>query len=96
MLIRALLLFLAFLVIQVPPPNPDDYVQPADDPNPQHHGQPKSCSNSAHIKAVKTDCPCEKKTPEQCQPEGRMEDNRCYVYCRKPACKCHHEACETE
>jgi hypothetical protein len=79
------------------PKNPDDYVQPADDPNPRHHGQPKSCSNSAHIKAVRQDCPCEKKTKEACDPDSAMgEQSNCFVYCRKPACKCFHQACETE
>lgn len=78
------------LVAQAPEP---DYIGPED---PAHQGQPRSCSNSPHIKAVKQNCPCEKKTPEACDPDGRMEDSRCFVYCRKPACKCHHQACETE
>lgn len=95
-MIRATLFVLAFLLVQAPPPNPDDYIQPADDPNPQHHGQPKSCSNSPHIKAVKQDCPCEKRTVEACNPEGYSEDRKCVVFCRKPACKCHHAMCETE
>jgi hypothetical protein len=88
---RALICLVAFLLVQAPPPNPDDYVQPADDPNPQHHGQPKSCSNSAHIKAVKQDCKCVK---TNCDPAANMEDPKCYVYCRKPACKCEH-GCHT-
>jgi hypothetical protein len=74
------------------PKNPDDYVGPED---PAHEGQPKSCSNSQHITAVKRDCKCEKKTPEACEPGGLSEDKACYVYCRKPACKCHHDMCET-
>jgi hypothetical protein len=90
---RALICLVAFLLVQAPPPNPEDYVGPED---PAHQGQPKSCSNSAHIKAVKTDCKCEKKTPEACKPEGNSEDAKCYVYCRKPACKCRHAMCETE
>jgi hypothetical protein len=80
------------LLLGVQTPNPD-YVGPED---PAHFGQPKSCSNSPHIVAVKRDCKCEKKTPEACQPEGNSEDRSCYVYCRKPACKCHHAMCETE
>jgi hypothetical protein len=83
---------LAVLFVQAPT-NPDDYVG---DEDPAHKGQPKSCSNSPHIKAVKHDCKCEKKTPEACQPGGNSEDRACYVYCRKPACKCHHAMCETE
>lgn len=77
------------------PRNPDDYVQPADDPNPRHHGQPKTCTNTPHVKAVKHDCKCEKTTAAACDPDSAMEDSSCYVYCRKPACKCVHEACET-
>jgi hypothetical protein len=91
-MIRALILLLVFLAVQAPP-NPDDYVG---DEDPAHKGQPKSCSNSPRIKAVRQDCKCEKKTKEACDPAGRMEDNSCFVYCRKPACKCFHKACETE
>ena len=50
----------------------------------------------AHISAVKRDCKCENKTPEACEPGGLSEDKNCYVYWRKPACKCHHDFCETE
>ncbi len=86
-------LVLLALVLLGQAPDPD-YVGPED---PAHAGQPKSCSNSAHIKAVKTDCPCEKKTKEACDPNASMgEQTNCYVYCRRPACKCRHAACETE
>ena len=81
------------LLLGQTPPNPDDYVG---DEDPAHKGQPKSCTNTPHVKAVKHDCKCEKKTAAACDPAGSMEDSRCYVYCRKPACKCVHEACETE
>jgi hypothetical protein len=87
---RILILLLAFLVVQAPP-NPD-YVGPED---PAHQGQPKTCSNSAHIKAVKQDCKCQKTKPEHCRPEGNSEDQNCAVYCRKPACKCSHPICGT-
>ncbi len=86
-----ILALLTLLAVQTPA-NPDDYVGPED---PAHQGQPKSCTNTPHVKAVKHDCKCEKKTPEACAPDSAMEDSRCYVYCRKPACKCKHEACET-
>lgn len=75
------------------PRNPEDYVGPED---PAHQGQPKTCSNSKHIAAVKRDCKCEKKSAADCDPNGRMEDSACIVYCRKPACKCFHQECETE
>ena len=88
-----LFLLVITLGVQAPTPNPDDYVGPED---PAHQGQPKSCSNSAHITAVKQDCKCEKKTPEACEPGGLSEDKACYVYCRKPACKCAHPICHTE
>lgn len=89
-----LMVFVALLgVLGIQEPrNPDDYVGPED---PAHQGQPKTCSNSPQIKAVKQDCKCEKKTAEACNPAGRMEDSKCYVYCRKPACKCFHKECET-
>lgn len=84
----ALFLLATILLVQAPDP---DYVGPED---PAHEGQPKTCSNSAHIKAVKQDCHCDKKTKEQCDPNGRMEDSTCLVYCRKPACKCRHPICD--
>jgi hypothetical protein len=71
------------------PRNPDDYVGPED---PAHQGQPTSCSNSAHIKAVKRDCKCAR---PKCD-ETAMEDRNCAVYCRRPACGCRHSNCETE
>jgi hypothetical protein len=92
MRLAGLLLVLLALGAQEPR-NPDDYVGPED---PAHQGQPKTCSNSKHITAVHRDCKCEKKTAAACDPSSAMEDSRCYVYCRKPACKCAHEACETE
>lgn len=94
MLMRSLVLLFVFLLTQTPPAPDPDYVGPED---PAHQGQPKSCSNSAHIKAVKQDCPCVKKTKEACDPKSGMgEQANCFVYCRRPACKCHHAACETE
>jgi hypothetical protein len=84
----AMLVVLAVLGVQEP-----DYVGPED---PAHEGQPRTCSNHARIPAVKQDCKCEKKTPAACNPEGSMEDRSCYVYCRKPACRCHHPECHTE
>lgn len=94
MIFRAFILAFALgsLALQEAPKNPDDYVG---DDDPSHKGQPKSCSNSEHIPAVKQDCVCEKKTAEACDPASPMEDSRCYVWCRKPACKCHHAACGT-
>lgn len=71
------------------PKNPGDYVGPDD---PIHEGQPLSCSNSEHIKAVKHDCKCHQAS---CDPKSQMEDPHCYVYCRKPACRCDH-GCMTE
>jgi hypothetical protein len=62
------------------------------DEDPAHKGQPRTCSNSSHIKAVKQDCACTKPKCDQ----TAMEDRNCAVYCRKPACKCRHEHCETE
>lgn len=88
----ALPLVLLLLGMQEPK-NSDDYVGPED---PAHQGQPKSCSNTAHIKAVKQDCKCQRKTAAECAPDSRMEDGRCLVYCRRPACRCSHPACETE
>lgn len=88
-MIRAILIALV-LVMQAPEP---DYIGPED---PAHQGQPRTCSNSRHIPAIKQDCACEKKTKDACNPDGRMEDSKCLVYCRKPACKCFHKACETE
>jgi hypothetical protein len=71
------------------PRNPEDYVGPED---PAHQGQPKSCTNTSHRNAVKKDCACVKKS---CDPNSTvMEDPKCYVYCRKPACRCDH-GCET-
>ena len=90
---RLLILFTALLLLQAPQPADPDYVG---DEDPQHKGQPRTCSNSPRIVAVKRDCPCQKTTPEQCNPQSAMEDSRCVVFCRKPACKCHHDACETE
>lgn len=75
------------LLLLVQAPNPD-YVGPED---PAHFGQPKTCSNSKHIKAVKMDCACKR---PQCD-ETAMEDRNCAVYCRRPACRCHHANCET-
>jgi hypothetical protein len=71
------------------PRNPDDYVG---DEDPAHKGQPKSCTNTPHRKAVKHDCKCVKTS---CDPEKAMEDSKCYVFCRKPACLCDH-GCNTE
>jgi hypothetical protein len=82
-------LLLVFLAVQAPPPNPDDYVG---DEDPAHKGQPKTCTNVPGRKAVKHDCQCVKTS---CDPARGMEDSKCYVYCRKPACKCDH-GCETE
>lgn len=92
-MIRAVLIALVLLLQTPPTPNPDDYVGPED---PTHQGQPKTCSNSKHIPAVKRDCACQKKTAEACRPEGNSEDRSCLVFCRKPACKCFHKICETE
>lgn len=79
-------LYLIALVLVVQAPNPD-YVGPED---PAHQGQPLTCSNTEHRKAVKQDCPCH----QSCDPKAQMEDAKCYVYCRKPACRCDH-GCET-
>lgn len=79
-----LLLLALMLVAQAPEP---DYLPPGD----PHAGQPRSCSNSPHIRAVKQDCAC---TKPKCD-ETAMEDRNCAVYCRKPACRCRHEHCET-
>lgn len=86
-------ILLVTLLLLAQAPNPDDYVGEDD---PAHKGQPKSCSNSAHLVAVKRDCACQKTKPEQCRPEGNSEDKACLVYCRKPACRCSHPICETE
>jgi hypothetical protein len=83
-----LLMALVGLLTQTPA-NPDDYVGEED---PAHQGQPKTCSNSKHIKAVKQDCPCKR---PKCD-ETAMEDRNCAVYCRRPACSCHHANCNTE
>jgi hypothetical protein len=79
---------LAVLLVQTPPPDPD-YVG---DEDPAHKGQPKTCSNSKHIKAVKQDCACKR---PKCD-ETAMEDRNCSVYCRREACACRHANCETE
>ena len=93
MRLRWLALPLVMLMLGMQEPrNPDDWVG---DEDPEHKGQPKSCSNGEHIPAVKQDCPCEKKTPESCKAGGMSEDSKCYVYCRKPACRCHHAVCGT-
>jgi hypothetical protein len=84
----ALLVVLAVLGVQEP-----DYIGPED---PAHEGQPRTCSNSHRIPAVKRDCACEKKTASACKPEGNSEDSRCLVFCRKPACRCFHQECHTE
>lgn len=89
MIWRSLLIALA-LVLQAPEP---DYIGPED---PAHQGQPRTCSNSHRIKAVKQDCACQKKSAAECRPEGNSEDRSCLVFCRKPACKCFHKECETE
>jgi hypothetical protein len=90
MILRALILGFALgsMALQEPK-NPDDYVGPED---PAHEGQPKTCTNTPHRKAVKSDCKCVKTS---CDPEKAMEDSKCYVFCRKPACHCDH-GCETE
>ena len=80
----ALLVVLAVLGVQEP-----DYIGEED---PAHKGQPRTCSNVPHRKAVKHDCACVKTS---CDPARAMEDSKCYVYCRKPACRCDH-GCETE
>lgn len=77
------------LLLLTQTPNPD-YVGPED---PEHEGQPRTCTNVPHREAVKHDCKCKKTS---CDPNANMEDKSCYVYCRKPACKCFHKECETE
>jgi hypothetical protein len=84
MRLTLLVVVLALLGVQEP-----DYIGPED---PAHEGQPRTCTNTPHRKAVKHDCPCVKTT---CDPDANMEDAKCYVYCRKPACKCSH-GCESE
>ena len=87
MLRRYSMLLVVVLGLQAPDP---DYIGPED---PAHAGQPRTCTNTPHRKAVKHDCPCH--PVAACDKDKRTEDSKCMVYCRKPACFCDH-GCETE
>lgn len=90
MMLRAIVLLFAFLLTQTPPAPDPDYVGPED---PAHQGQPRTCTNTPHRKAIKTDCPCH--PVAACDKDKRAEDAKCAVFCRRPACFCDH-GCETE